>query len=44
MMDMPADHAVNPAPAGFRGQRVLEFPDEVDRILYLQLGPLDSDQ
>src|SRR5262249_51491502 len=40
MVDVSADDAVDTAPVRFRGERLLEFPDEVDRVLHLQLGPL----
>ena len=40
MMDVPADHAVNAAPASFGGERGLELADEVDGILHFQLRPL----
>ena len=35
IMDMSADHAVDPAPAGFSGDRSLEVADVADRPLDL---------
>src|SRR5262249_52710898 len=40
MMDVAADHAVDPAPSGFDGEGALVGADEIDRVLDLELGPL----
>src|SRR5271166_2054114 len=39
-MDVTADDPVGTAPARLSGESLLERSDEIDRVLYLQLGPL----